>query len=234
MSTTTPTTLIEECPICYETVDPTRNRCTTPCGHTLCFTCMIRYWNTHPAHTDYACPCCRSVLLAVPIPPQDIEGDNSEEDIEDDSEEDDSDDDDSTMTEFNEHTRPSHDSATIERIAVECITTGITLTDVLAVLISRGNTWQDRRRFYHSDSIYTRLHCEEIGTVIYDMIDDLDDERCLQLEECVQMDIEDNDSKYIVCHEKMNDIRRESMECAHMYREDSDSEYVRYYDFEQK
>ena len=73
------------------------------------------------------------------------------------------------------------------------------------MLISRGNTWQDRRRFYHSDSIYTRLHCEEIGTVIYDMIDDLDDERCLQLEECVQMDIEDNDSKYIVCHEKMNE-----------------------------
>jgi hypothetical protein len=66
--------------------------------------------------------------------------------------------------------------------------------------------------------------------VIYDMIDDLDDERCLQLEECAQMDIEDNDSKYIVCHEKMNEIRRESLECAHMYREDSDSEYVRYYE----
>ena len=188
------TTIIEDCPICYETVDPTRNRCTTPCGHTLCFTCMIQYWNTHPAHTDYACPCCRSVLLAV-----------SDQNIDDQTIDDEDSGDDSTMTEFNEHTRPSHDSATIERIAVECITTGITLTDVLAVLISRGNTWQDRRRFYHSDSIYTRLHCEEIGTVIYDMIDDLDDERCLQLEECVQMDIEDNDSKYIVCREKMNE-----------------------------
>ena len=208
------TALVEECPICYEAVPETTNRCTTPCGHTLCFTCMIRYWNTHPAHTDYVCPCCRSVLLAVPIP-QNIEYDDNSEDSDDD------DSDDSSMTEFNEYTRPAHDSATIERIAVECITTGITLTDVLAVLISRGNTWQDRRRFHHSDSIYTRLNCEEIGTMIYDMIDDLDDERCLELEECAQMEIEDNDSKYIVCHEKLDEMRRESLECAQMYREDS-------------
>jgi hypothetical protein len=52
------------------------------------------------------------------------------------------------------------------------------------------------------------------------MIDDLDDERFLQLEECAQMAIEDNDSKYIHCHKKMDEICRETQECAQMYRED--------------
>lgn len=223
----TPTTCIsiEECPICYEALSETTNRCTTPCGHTLCFTCMIRYWNAHPAHTDYACPCCRFVLLEVPNV-QTIEDDN-------DDDTDDDDDDDTDEEDENVWTRAANDSASIERIAVECITTGITLADVLAVLISRGHRWHTRSRFHHPETTYTRPMCEELGTMIYDIIDDLDEEqiqeneeRIRQNEECMQMGIEDNDSKYIHCHEKI----RESHECAQMYREDCDGEYIRYHE----
>ncbi len=91
-----------------------------------------------------------------------------------------------------EHREESHDmsmddSASIERIAAECILNDITLTDVLAVLLSRDHSWQVQRRVNRPNSVYTLQYCQEIGTTLYDMMDELDDDCFLQREECVQM-----------------------------------------------
>ena len=47
-----------ECSICYETLDPRRNMCVTPCGHDFCFVCIMTSlaWRT-------SCPCCREPLV---------------------------------------------------------------------------------------------------------------------------------------------------------------------------
>jgi hypothetical protein len=47
-----------ECSICYETLDPRRNMCVTPCGHDFCFVCIMTSlaWRT-------SCPCCREPLM---------------------------------------------------------------------------------------------------------------------------------------------------------------------------
>jgi hypothetical protein len=105
------------------------------------------------------------------------------------------------------HDMSMDDSASIERIAAECILNDITLTDVLAVLLSRDHSWQVQRRVNRPNSIYTLQYCQEIGTTLYDMMDELDDDCFLQREECVQMGIEDNDSKYWRSHRQLQEIR---------------------------
>ena len=46
----------EECCICYESMGNT-NITTTACGHTFCFSCIIKSMDA-----KNACPCCRAPL----------------------------------------------------------------------------------------------------------------------------------------------------------------------------
>ena len=55
----------EECAICYETIGQT-NRCTTPCGHTFCMTCILTLVRNGSSSSN-SCPLCRNKLLDTPV-----------------------------------------------------------------------------------------------------------------------------------------------------------------------
>ena len=50
------TLISNECSICYEDIKHTNN-CTTPCGHTFCFNCMVK-----ALKSNTSCPLCRTEL----------------------------------------------------------------------------------------------------------------------------------------------------------------------------
>lgn len=67
------TTILPECPICFELIAETSNRTITPCGHLFHTTClMIHVCTNNNAHHSYGpdssevynktCPCCRAKL----------------------------------------------------------------------------------------------------------------------------------------------------------------------------
>ena len=69
----TNTTILPECPICFELIDETSNRSITPCRHLFHTTClMIHVCTNNNAHHSYGpdsshvynktCPCCRAKL----------------------------------------------------------------------------------------------------------------------------------------------------------------------------
>ena len=47
----------EECPVCYHTLNPTRNIAITECGHKFCFNCIARC-----IKSNNSCPICREKL----------------------------------------------------------------------------------------------------------------------------------------------------------------------------
>ena len=49
---------VKECPVCYESISNNHNSCTTDCGHSFCFTCMMKC-----IQKNNSCPICRHVLL---------------------------------------------------------------------------------------------------------------------------------------------------------------------------
>lgn len=103
-----------ECCICYESIDKTKNNCTTECGHTFCLKCLM----TSMMHDNFACPCCRADL--VDLPDEDISDDEEEYDSDEDENEDDNE------TECN-----------IEELTRRITSHGFSLQDVLSILMSR-------------------------------------------------------------------------------------------------
>jgi hypothetical protein len=47
-----------ECPICYEAILPTANKCITQCGHTFCFKCILQCLKNNTN-----CPYCRVPII---------------------------------------------------------------------------------------------------------------------------------------------------------------------------
>ena len=57
----------EECPVCYHTLNPTRNIAITDCGHKFCFNCIARC-----IKSNNSCPICRQQLDKHSAPRQDF------------------------------------------------------------------------------------------------------------------------------------------------------------------
>lgn len=68
---------VSECCICYESIDKTKNNCTTECGHTFCLKCLM----TSMMHDNLACPCCRADLVDIPKEEDDDEENEDDETI---------------------------------------------------------------------------------------------------------------------------------------------------------
>jgi hypothetical protein len=66
-----------ECPVCLEKIGE-KNNCTTQCGHSFCFSCMIKAMSV-----NNRCPYCREILIEKNIHEDDFE--ESDEDEEDDN-----------------------------------------------------------------------------------------------------------------------------------------------------
>ena len=50
--------VVDECPICYESISTTTNNCKTTCGHSFCFTCIAITLTK-----QNSCPICRHELF---------------------------------------------------------------------------------------------------------------------------------------------------------------------------
>jgi len=60
---------IIECGICYDTLDASKNNCSTTCGHPFCMNCFIKV-----TQTNNCCPICRTELYR----PKEVEEDEYE------------------------------------------------------------------------------------------------------------------------------------------------------------
>lgn len=110
-----------ECPICYEVVDVTKNNATTPCGHTFCFSCISQAL----VHNNQ-CPCCRGTLQEEVW--EDVE--EEEEDGEGDGE---GDEDEGDEEEEGESENEQHVEIISQRFAAQ----GYTMSDLITMLINR-------------------------------------------------------------------------------------------------
>jgi len=68
---------MEECPICTKSIPNNLDNVKTPCGHTFCFNCIIKWI----VENSNSCPLCRNNLYRKPIEPEDIEEYIEEEEL---------------------------------------------------------------------------------------------------------------------------------------------------------
>ena len=108
-----------ECCICYESIDKTKNNCTTECGHTFCLKCLM----TSMMHDNLACPCCRADLVDMP------DEEEEEEEVEDDETIGTEDSDDEDLEEETE--------CDIEELTRRLIDNGFKMQDILSMLMGR-------------------------------------------------------------------------------------------------
>lgn len=134
----------KECSICYEEVGE-KNNCVTDCGHQFCFKCIV----TALQHNN-TCPCCRTTLVEV----------KEEEDNE--SEYDDEDDDDEEVVE-------NDNDAEVEDIVVRLQERGVTMLDVVSLLIGRYSKTRET-------DIEIEERIETLHNRVWDVIVEADDE----------------------------------------------------------
>lgn len=81
-------TIVDECPICLDDIDTTKNCIITECGHKFHCSCFMR----HSAIQGFNCPYCRSITAEQTV--DDEEDNDYDEDDDEDNYNDDDDDDD--------------------------------------------------------------------------------------------------------------------------------------------
>jgi len=133
----------EECCICFEEIGKINN-CVTECGHTFCFKCMAM-----SMYHKNACPCCRSKLVDIP---EEEESDGEYEESYDEGEDDDEIDD---------------DEGAVEDIMDRLEKNGITMLDVVSMLINR---------YSKRDITYTDEHITTLNTKFDQLVTDVDNE----------------------------------------------------------
>jgi Ring finger domain len=121
----------KECCICYEQIGQTNN-CVTGCGHAFCFKCLALAM----AHKN-SCPCCRAKLIDVPDEEEDDDADSDYEESVNEEEDDDIDDE-------------GHVEDIVDRLEKE----GITMIDVVSMLLNR---------YSKRDTKYTVEHIQHIN-----------------------------------------------------------------------
>ena len=136
----------KECSICYEEVGE-KNNCVTDCGHQFCFKCIV----TALQHNN-TCPCCRATLVTV------------KNENEDESEEDESEDDDDESEEV-----VVENDAEVEDIVVRLQEKGVTMLDVVSLLIGRYSKTRET-------DIEIEERIETLHNRVWDVIVEADDE----------------------------------------------------------
>ena len=147
-----------ECIICYEEIGD-KNCCTTGCGHKFCFKCIataMQYNN--------ACPYCRTSLVDIP---DDEEEEEEEEEEEDEDEEDEEED--------------EEDEADVEDVVARLQEKGISMLDVVSLLIGRYS--RTRETLEVVESGITTLHQR-----VWDVIIEADD-KVMEQNEMMDEDI---------------------------------------------
>ena len=143
-----------ECPICFDEIQTT-NACTTPCGHSFCFKCVVK-----AMQQNAKCPCCRE-----PLTESDTEEEKEEED-EDDSEyeeEEEEDADDSTIdTNFQDD---AEDGPDIDMATNAFIKKGYDVKDALSLLLCR---------YSKTDTKYTREYISRLNEDFEDIMEELE------------------------------------------------------------
>ena len=107
-----------ECPICFDEIQST-NACTTPCGHSFCFKCVIK-----SLQANEACPCCRASLVEKDAN-ENEEGSGYEEDDSDDS---------TVDSDFEED---DEDGPDVEVVTKAFINRGYDVKDAMSLLLCR-------------------------------------------------------------------------------------------------
>ena len=75
--------LIDDCPICLDTVEGTKNQTITDCGHCFHTSCLM----TSVAHNGFGCPFCRT-KMAEEVADEESDYDDEEEEMDDDTDDD--------------------------------------------------------------------------------------------------------------------------------------------------
>ena len=165
----------KECSICYDEVRE-RNNCVTDCGHQFCFKCIVialQHNNT--------CPCCRAPFIEIAD-----KNDDSDELIEEvdesDDDDDDSDDDENSV----------ENDAEVEDIVVRLQENGITMLDVVSLLIGRYSKTRET-------DIGIEERIETLHNRVWDVIVEADDET---QEQNIMMDEDINSLAIELSHKK--------------------------------
>lgn len=150
---------VSGCTICYETLGE-KNCCTTECGHKFCFKCIataMQYNNS--------CPYCRTALIDEPAE------DNNESDNEVGS-----------IAEDETDDEESDAEAEVEDVAKQLQEKGVTMVDVLSLLIGRYSKNRNNNNL-NNDEQFESLHHR-----IWDIIVQIDDE-CIEQHQMMKEDI---------------------------------------------
>lgn len=137
-----------ECPICFDKIQIT-NSCTTPCGHSFCFKCVIK-----SMQSNIACPCCRASLVETQDPEKDEEGSEYEEDISDESTIE------SDFEEEEDETGPD-----IDVVTKAFITRGYDVKDAMSLLLCR---------YSKTDAKYTRDYIKKLNDEFDDIMEEIE------------------------------------------------------------
>jgi hypothetical protein len=135
----------KECSICYDEIGE-RNNCVTNCGHQFCFNCIV----TSLQHSN-VCPYCRTQLIEIKSE-QDNDPDEIIEEVEGDDEEDE-----------------TEDTTDIEDIVVRLQERGVTMLDVVSLLVGRYSKTRDT-------NIDIEERIETLHGRVWNVIVEMDDE----------------------------------------------------------
>lgn len=159
-----------ECVICYESLNATKNRCITECGHEFCLSCMMK----HAQRNNGGCPMCRAVLIE--------EEEDVWTEVDDSGDEDDEDDIDGESTEESidgiEDGEDLENEYHIEELESAFMAKGYGLKEALSLLMYK---------FSKTDAKYTKEYIRQLEADIDDMHEDLQRE----CEERMDMGAED-------------------------------------------
>ena len=148
-----------ECIICYESLNATKNFCVTECGHKFCFTCMMKH-----AQRNNGCPLCRTAMIE--------EIAESESDSDEEYEEDD---DDETIEEEIDESYPEFE---IEKFVEAFEAKGYGLKEALSLLL---------HKFSKTDEKFTKAYVNKLKSDVEDIYKELQNE-CEEREEMATED----------------------------------------------
>jgi len=140
-------TVMDDCCICFESIGKTNN-CTTPCGHSFCFQCIVRAMGR-----TNLCPICRTAIS------------EKEEDVDDDEDDDDDDDDDEDY----EYGEEDEEYSAVARSAIlteQLSHRGYTMLDMVALYMGRFDT--------ESASYHARPFVKKFIKEFQEIVDDAD------------------------------------------------------------
>jgi hypothetical protein len=142
-----------ECCICYESIDKTKNNCTTECGHTFCLKCLM----TSMMHDNLACPCCRADLVDIPKEEEDDEENDDDETI-------------GTEDSDEEGEEDEENECDVEELSRRLEASGFNMKDVLSMLLGRYSKGMTDAKVYEINKKFDAI-IDESDTEAIEMVE---------------------------------------------------------------